>query len=522
MDQIRWSGVNESIDNITNRDERAAAIEEARITYYQCEACDARWSENDRIKALRLGKWISESQKIDKHGNVTGSRGRGKRVGLHYPAWLSPWIRMHKIAAAIVRAGKDPIKVQDVRNNLAAEPFEEQTDHPQKPTFARLASESSIPTGMVPRWAAMVLATADTQKDHWYYVIRAWGHEHRSQRIAHGRVQTLQELDRLCFGRLFPLVNDEKGTLPKQSLDCAALGIDTGGGVDSDVHGNLTELVYKYGRQRPDRVKLLKGHDYKGKGSHLRMGKHTYTPTKKGKKTGPSMDVYLWTLDANHFKDVLTSRISDVYTSVDRKTGEEVKSPLWDLDQKQDDDYDRQMASEHRIRTRNNSGHIVNKWVRVSTGADNHYWDCEVYQMVVANIMQVDQIPPVEDLESIRAQRDQNTSSRPNDSKRLTMPDGREYLEPTGETMQRFTSRKFIMAVAGVVISVALLIWPEQHEPITEAVNKAAGAVIIVLSTLGYIGSEALVDASRERNGNHHGSGSNNGQTKPEEGDTST
>ena len=60
--------------------------------------------------------------------------------------------------------------------------------------------------------------------------------------------------------------------------------------------------------------------------------------------------------------------------------------------------------------------------------------------------------------------------------------------------MKRFTSRKFILAMAGQLTGLAVLIWPQHSEGIAALAESITGLTIIVLTALGYIAAEASVD----------------------------
>ncbi len=65
--------------------------------------------------------------------------------------------------------------------------------------------------------------------------------------------------------------------------------------------------------------------------------------------------------------------------------------------------------------------------------------------------------------------------------------------------MNRFTSRKFIVAAVAQLAGLAMLIWPAQAEGIAAAADSIAALLVIALSALGYLGAEASVDRARAR-----------------------
>ncbi|MGE0481617.1 MAG: terminase gpA endonuclease subunit [Phycisphaerae bacterium] len=62
----------------------------------------------------------------------------------------------------------------------------------------------------------------------------------------------------------------------------------------------------------------------------------------------------------------------------------------WSLNDANDADYNRQMTSEHKVLVRKAGGRQVEAWAPISVGAANHYWDCEVAQFALADMLRVD------------------------------------------------------------------------------------------------------------------------------------
>ena len=62
----------------------------------------------------------------------------------------------------------------------------------------------------------------------------------------------------------------------------------------------------------------------------------------------------------------------------------------------------------------------------------------------------------------------------------------------------KWTSRKFWTAIVGQVVGIVALIWGASTAGQVEAI---AGAVIIIISTLGYLKVEGDIDRERAKNG---------------------
>lgn len=77
----------------------------------------------------------------------------------------------------------------------------------------------------------------------------------------------------------------------------------------------------------------------------------------------------LWIVDTFHLKNLLSRLVNDTDTT------------RWQVDAAADDNYCTQMASEHLVI---NPQTKKQEWKPKSSGAPNHYWDCEVYQCAAA------------------------------------------------------------------------------------------------------------------------------------------
>ncbi|MFA9478529.1 hypothetical protein ACERK3_09495 [Phycisphaerales bacterium AB-hyl4] len=65
--------------------------------------------------------------------------------------------------------------------------------------------------------------------------------------------------------------------------------------------------------------------------------------------------------------------------------------------------------------------------------------------------------------------------------------------------MSRFTSRKFILALAAQLIALAVLFWPEHENVITEAVTQATALLLSLGTAAGYIHAEGKIDTERAK-----------------------
>ncbi len=232
FDRLKWH-VPEDIDT----DKARAAYVAARrgAAWYECAHCSERIEERHRPQSIRRGAWAVESvaDRIDQLAAeaAPGAVRRdgwpeGQRVALHLSSLHSLWVKLAAVAAEFIRSKRDPAKLMSFRNNWLGETFEQRVaEHAGQNIFA-LKARNGPPAGIVPNWAKVLLATADVQVDHFYYVVRAWGVNHRSQRVAHGIYLSFDELRDRTLNDRFQIEQQDQSQ--ERFAAVRLLGIDAG------------------------------------------------------------------------------------------------------------------------------------------------------------------------------------------------------------------------------------------------------------------------------------------------------
>lgn len=374
-DRLRWEHYE------GDRTRQAAEIVRRRAAWYVCASCDKHIFEHHRPEMLRRGLWAPTPESI-KDGVVDLHDVPMRHVGVHISALMVLWVPWHKTAAEAVLSADNPQRMQNFRNSWLGEVYEQRITRSPSHVFVRKAAESQCPPYTVPSWGQILVAAADVQADRIYYVIRAYGHGYRSQRIAHGVVNDWDSLEHLAFRRQY--VSQAPGA---PAISCAILGVDS---------GYRTDEVYRFCLRAPAYIKPLKG-VVDGRGRPIRTLRITYSDPKnptRGYAAGMT-ELYLHLLDTTHYKDMLSASIEADIGAIDPYTGEITEQvPLWALDSRVDEEYARQMSSETKVVIRTGRKLPVERWQLVTSGAQNHYWDCEVYCRALADMVRVDLLAP--------------------------------------------------------------------------------------------------------------------------------
>lgn len=314
------------------------------LAYYECEHCKGRVDDHHKPRMLRRGIWAQEDQAVTADGRVVGPKRVAKRVGFKVSSLYSPWVLWSQLASEWVEAQGDPNALADFINQRLAEPFEEQRAKTE-PTVISSKGIGASPPGIVPAWAKLLIATADTQgtdevTGYFYYTIRAWGYGYRSQLIDFGTATSRDELKTRTIGRNFPLEGTDRKVVP------LGLWVDSG--------GPRWSAIYQMA-QGDNRVHPVKGDNTR------RTWMVDERPQRKH-------NVILWMIDTDQAKDLLHRLIHDADRS------------LWMPHSGVTEDYCKQMASESKVFDPTTRREI---WTEIVKN-NNHYADCETYQCAVA------------------------------------------------------------------------------------------------------------------------------------------
>lgn len=344
--QVKWPRLAE-----TDRVRFADEIERCRLAWYECVACKGRIEESHKPRMLERGVWVSEGQTVAPDGTVAGERPMSKRVGFHLSSLYSPWRRFYEMAAEFIRADGDIAATMNFRNSRLAEPFEVQVSK-REPSTIRAKAVAAAGLGqagaarVVPAWAVLLIATADVQKDHCYWQVDAWGYEQRSKRVAVGIAASLDEVYRQAFAPDLAFVSESGGGV----VHVSELVVDSGYRKDE---------VTEFARRDPRRVRMAKGLS-------------TYYGPIAEQKVEKASGVVVWNINTKQSKDTLDRLIGD-------------PDPLrWQVFADIGDDYCAQLASEHKILDPQTKQEL---WVKKSSGAANHWWDCSAMSCAVATAM---------------------------------------------------------------------------------------------------------------------------------------
>lgn len=394
--QVKWPDA--AAVGAETRQRQAEYIEAEGLAWYECPHCGGRVDEAQRRShMIARGVWGWDGDDItmadieEERARVEAETGRPphrpfnfivrkgrpwpRDLAFHLPSWCGPWVGWHVLAAEFLKAQDSATDLMDFRNQYCAEPFEQEHSKVGVKRF-EILKQAAPPPRIVPDWATCLIATADTQKDHWWYVIRAWGAGFRSQLVDYGRAVTGADLIARTRDAAFPIASAPEAGLVSPYWTW----IDAGGTTENDDGDSRTYEVYRLCLDNPG-LFALRGHG----GKKAMDGYHHEGLTKyRHPGTGELINVPYLRVNTDAFKSVLSQRINQDADMPDR----------WDVHTEIGPDYMRQLTSEHQIIVRTGKKQAL-RWVPISVGAANHLWDCEVYQCAGASLRQVHVMPTI-------------------------------------------------------------------------------------------------------------------------------
>lgn len=382
--RLKWDRVHwEKYKHEENPKRRAGLIKENNAAWYECEKHGCKILDRHKQKMEMKGFWGTDDQsfKLFVDGRHEGELPAGDEVAMHLSGLYSLAAKhtFVGIAAEWVSCEGNRSRTQNFTNSYLGENFETQVSKLDAGEVSARRKEAP-PALIVPEWAGAVLATADTQRDYFYWTIRAWGYGYRSQLIANGTSRTFDELYQATLESRFKLNGTEALVGPR------ALLIDSGGWKGAE-QSNLsrTKEVYAFAMRDPLRIIPTKG-----------ASAAMLSPIARPTQLVGFQGVGLVRFDPTHFEDALARLIGDEDPT------------LWQVHNQVSDDYCLQLASRHKVLDKK-SGKL--RWKVKTTGAADHYRSCEILQCVAADMANIASMRPMVQMTQTAALAPQSSES---------------------------------------------------------------------------------------------------------------
>lgn len=308
-------------------------------THYECEHCQAKLQESDKIWMLARGEWRAEAA-------FNGI------AGFHISELYSPWVKWSDMVGGFMKAKRLPETLKVWVNTSLGETWKEATEGidpngllKRKENWGRIA----------PNGAIVITAGVDVQGDRLETEIIGWGIGQESwslqYHVLHGdpaQPKVWEDLD--------AVLNQTIKTADGRTLAVACMCVDTG--------GHHTQKVYEFCKNREhQRVYAIKGAS--------QIGKPLVSKFSKANK----LRVKLFSIGTDTAKQMIYSRLK-------------IHQPgpgYCHFPAEYPEEYFKQLTSE-RIQTRFVNGHPTRVWV-IPKGRRNEALDCRVYGLAALHIL---------------------------------------------------------------------------------------------------------------------------------------
>lgn len=326
--QIKWP------EGSDETEARAAAS-------YECKYCHEIIDDRQKPAMLRAGEWRGERKR----------KGRAHKVAYHLNSIYSPWLTFGDVAAKFLASKDEPALLMNFVNSWLAEPWEDKSSRMK----SDVVMEKALPyeRGRMPAAAQLVTCGIDVQLDHFYYSVRAWGAHMTSWLVDWGRAETWADLETVVERNYA----DMNGEIHNVNLAC----------MDS---GYNTDDVYSFCAQHMGVIVPTKGAS--------RALKSRYTVSILDKQAA-GFGLRLYEMDTNQLKNFIASRMSidpGAYGS-------------WNVYEGIEREYADQICSEQRVEKKDRKGRVSIVWEKISSHVANHLLDCEINNVLAAEIMGV-------------------------------------------------------------------------------------------------------------------------------------
>jgi phage terminase large subunit GpA-like protein len=303
--------------------------------YYVCEHCNEPWTDAQRWRAIRGGRWIASKP----------FRGI---AGFHLNEIYSSWVRLGEMAIGFLEAKRSPETLKTWVNTSLGETWEENSDRIDGNSLSSRAEDWGE-EGRVPNGIMVMTAGVDVQGDRLEFERVGWGLDQESWSIEHDILYgdpSNRALWEELYGRLIePVVREDDVEI---SLSAAA--IDSG--------GHHTQMVYRF------TAPLIQQRIYAIKGSSL-PGRPIWP--KRANKVGAGFNLYY--LGTDSAKDMIYARFK-------------LQTPgpgYCHFPKGRDPEYFNQLAAEG-VRTRHVKGFPVREYY-LPGGKRNEALDLRVYAL---------------------------------------------------------------------------------------------------------------------------------------------
>ncbi len=179
-------------------------LQSENLAWYECEHCQAPLSDGDLRLATAAGDYLCVAWDPDARWWLPAEPAKDPvRVGFWFNAFVSPFIPLGEIAAQALRAKDDPQEDHDYHHRYLALPYRDERAPLEEDSILILCDHRD--RDQLPGQAVALTAGVDVQERMLYYAIRAWapGPDEESWLVRAGAVPSFGALSVVMFDVIY-------------------------------------------------------------------------------------------------------------------------------------------------------------------------------------------------------------------------------------------------------------------------------------------------------------------------------
>lgn len=274
--------------------------------WYECEACQGKITDDQRMEMVRRGDWYEMQEKDGK--TVYGlqfheyiARFRPKSVGFQFNRINTPWFSFGAVAAEFLRCKDIPEDFMNFKNSWMAEEWVEQIEAKKEDELAMHRIELA-PVICPPDTLALTCGVDPGQGGFWYVVL-AWTKAFAPHLVQHGFLLDYDAVRRLWFENVYQVKN------LSYPIKLWRRGMDTGGSKYESESETMTAAAYEFLRTCDDGFTFgTKGQENMQAGANMQIKRVDSMPGPKGRPIPGGLPV--WFLRPSYFKNVIQMRLN--------------------------------------------------------------------------------------------------------------------------------------------------------------------------------------------------------------------
>jgi len=336
-------------------------------SWYECEACQGRITEDQRMDMVRRGDWYEIRQKdgetiygLEFHEHIR--RFRPKTVGFQFNRINTPWFGFGRVAAEFLRSKNIPEDLMNFKNSWLAEAWVERGETKKEDELAM--NRIVIPPVVCPQNTVALTCGVDPGQGGFWYVVLAWNDLFSPHLVQCGFLLDFDAVRRLWFENAYQVKN------LSYPIKIWRRGMDTGGSKYGGDAGTMTAAAYEFLRTCDDGFTFgTKGQETSKSGNNMSLKRIDSMPGPKGQPISGGLPV--WFLRPSYFKNLIHMRLNVKEGDPGRFTFNESIGA--------DSDYIKHLRGEEKRKDRK-----TGKWEWVATGP-NHLFDATVIAFALAD-----------------------------------------------------------------------------------------------------------------------------------------